>query len=177
MKRKLLPLSFLFVSSLAMAQVGIGTKNPDKSAMLEVVASTNDLKGILIPRIPLKTLTDSSFVNKGNVANSLLVFNITENDELRPGYYYWFETGWLRIITDQDEAYRDILKNEEFAVNDNEQNLYLKDSKGNIVSVPLKDVNILTSLISQSNGQYVYTAEDGSQTTIDVIGDVTNNFE
>ncbi|TDS55338.1 hypothetical protein [Myroides indicus] len=54
MKRKLLPLSLLFVSTFAMAQVGIGTRNPDKSAMLEVLAPLNDLKGVLIPRIPLR---------------------------------------------------------------------------------------------------------------------------
>ncbi|MDM1398646.1 hypothetical protein HX049_15980, partial [Myroides odoratimimus] len=177
MKRKVLPLSLLFMSSFAMAQVGIGTRTPDKSAMLEVLAPIDDLKGVLIPRIPLTTLTDNSFVNNGNVTNSLLVFNTTENKELKPGYYYWFKNSWVRIITDQDDIYSNVFKNEELAVNDTNQTLYLKDSNQNIVSVPLKDINILTDLVNQGSGKYIYTAEDGSQTTIDVVGDVINNFD
>ncbi|KZE83588.1 hypothetical protein AV926_04190 [Myroides marinus] len=160
-----------------MAQVGIGTKNPDKSAMLDIEVSSNNLKGVLIPRVPLKSLTDNSNINNGKTTNSLLVFNTTQNTELNIGYYYWFETTWIRLMTDQDNISRDIPKNDEFAVNAEEQSLYLKDTDENIVSVPLRDINVLTTLENKGKGIYVYTSEDNSQTSIDVVADVTNNFE
>ncbi|MGL4582411.1 MAG: hypothetical protein ACRCVU_05465, partial [Flavobacterium sp.] len=177
MRKNVLPLSLLFVSSFAMAQVGIGTKNPDKSAMLDIEVSSNNLKGVLIPRVPLKSLTDNSNINNGKTTNSLLVFNTTQNTELNIGYYYWFETTWIRLMTDQDNISRDIPKNDEFAVNAEEQSLYLKDTDENIVSVPLRDINVLTTLENKGKGIYVYTSEDNSQTSIDVVADVTNNFE
>ncbi|MDM1379382.1 hypothetical protein HX059_10220, partial [Myroides marinus] len=177
MRKNVLPLSLLFVSSFAMAQVGIGTKNPDKSAMLDIEVSSNNLKGVLIPRVPLKSLTDNSNINNGKTTNSLLVFNTTQNTELNIGYYYWFETTWIRLMTDQDNISRDIPKNDEFAVNVEEQTLYLKDTDENMVSVPLRDINVLTTLENKGKGIYVYTSEDNSQTSIDVVADVTNNFE
>ncbi|MDM1361991.1 hypothetical protein HX012_11070, partial [Myroides marinus] len=177
MKRNILPIALLFVSSFAMAQVGIGTKSPDKSALLDIQATSNNLKGVLIPRVPLKALTDNSNINNGKTANSLLVFNTTQNTELSIGYYYWFESTWIRLMTDQDNISRDIPKNDEFAVNFEEQTLYLKDTDENIVSVPLSDINILSTLENKGKGKYVYTSEDKSQTSLDVVGDVINNFE
>ncbi|MDM1389252.1 hypothetical protein HX052_04605 [Myroides marinus] len=177
MKRNILPIALLFVSSFAMAQVGIGTKSPDKSALLDIQATSNNLKGVLIPRVPLKSLTDNSNINNGKTANSLLVFNTTQNTELSIGYYYWFESTWIRLMTDQDNISRDIPKNDEFAVNFEEQTLYLKDTDENMVSVPLADINILSTLENKGKGKYVYTSEDKSQTSLDVVGDVINNFE
>ncbi|MDM1370717.1 hypothetical protein [Myroides marinus] len=177
MKRNILPIALLFVSSFTMAQVGIGTKSPDKSALLDIQATSNNLKGVLIPRVPLKSLTDNSNINNGKTANSLLVFNTTQNTELSIGYYYWFESTWIRLLTDQDNISRDIPKNDEFAVNFEEQILYLKDTDENMVSVPLADINILSTLENKGKGKYVYTSEDKSQTSLDVVGDVINNFE
>jgi ribonuclease HI len=145
--------------------------------MLDVQATSNNLKGVLIPRVPLTSLTDNSNINNGKTANSLLVFNITDNEELRAGYYYWFETSWIRLMTDQDNISRDIPNNDEFAVNFEEQTLYLKDTDQNIVSAPLSDINILTTLENKGKGNYVYTSENKDQTSIDVVGDVINNFE
>ena len=82
MKKRLLSAAFLLSGVMSMqAQVGIGTLNPNNSAMLEV-ASTD--KGILIPRIALASKTDTTTITSGNV-NSLLVFNTTNNDEIQPG--------------------------------------------------------------------------------------------
>ncbi|MDM1408203.1 hypothetical protein, partial [Myroides sp. DF42-4-2] len=176
MKRNILSLLFVFSTSCILAQVGIGTKKPDPSALLDVQVNQQEWKGVLIPRVPLTSLTDNSFINHGRTANSLLVFNTTENKELKAGYYYWFETSWVRLLTDQDSIDRYFPKNEEFAVDLTEQILYLKDSAQNVVSVPLADINLLTTLEKTGNGTYRYTAEDGTQTTIDVIADVINNI-
>ncbi|MGG5507997.1 hypothetical protein ACPDG4_08590, partial [Myroides sp. C20-1] len=176
MKKNILPLLFLCSSTIMFAQVGIGTKKPDQSALLDIQTTNNELKGVLIPRVSLHTLTDYSTLNSGRPANSLLVFNTTENDELTTGYYYWFDTSWIRLVTDQDNKDREIPKNEEFAVNLEEQTLYLKDSEQNVVSVPLSDINLVTTMESLGHGSYRYTAEDGTQTSIDVVEDVIANI-
>lgn len=72
----------LLSSSTAVAQQGFGTNRPDRSAAVEIKSSN---KGLLIPRIKLTGLTDTSTI--ANPANSLLVFN--EGTAISQGYYYW----------------------------------------------------------------------------------------
>lgn len=98
MKKILLLVGGLFCSTVINAQVGIGTLSPNKSAQLEVVAKD---KGILIPRIPLKSITDNVTISNGNV-ESLLVFNTNPSGSLSRGYYYWLDDKWNRIINETD---------------------------------------------------------------------------
>ena len=80
MKRGLLTLTLLVVFVCAgYGQVGIGTSNPNTSAQLEIVANN---KGVLIPRVALKNLTDDTTISNGNV-KSLLVFNTIQNIRVR----------------------------------------------------------------------------------------------
>jgi uncharacterized protein (TIGR02145 family) len=69
------------------AQVGIGTKTPHPSAMLEVTATN---KGILIPRM---TLAQRNTIK--SPANSLMIYQ-TDNT---PGYYYFASGVWTRLAT------------------------------------------------------------------------------
>jgi hypothetical protein len=85
---------FLFVSSAAFAQTGIGTTTPDASAKLDI-SSTN--KGFLPPRITLTSLTDNTTIP--NPATGLLVYNTGNNVGLVAGYYYWNGTSWATIAT------------------------------------------------------------------------------
>ncbi|MCD0475574.1 hypothetical protein LPB87_14335, partial [Flavobacterium sp. EDS] len=94
MKNKLLPLIFVLASYSAYSQVGIGTPMPNASSQLEVVA--ND-KGMLIPRIKLTSTTDKSTITNGNI-NSLLIFNTMAVADVKPGYYYWYDSKWNRIV-------------------------------------------------------------------------------
>jgi uncharacterized protein (TIGR02145 family) len=66
-------------------QVGIGTKTPAPSAMLDVVSTS---KGMLIPR-----MTQSQRNAIKNPANSLMIYQ-TDNT---PGYYYYALGTWTRI--------------------------------------------------------------------------------
>ncbi|MEA9414243.1 hypothetical protein SHI72_14965, partial [Flavobacterium sp. PL02] len=100
MKNKLLPLIFVLGSYSAYSQVGIGTPMPNSSSQLEVVA--ND-KGVLIPRVTLTSSTDVTTIKNGNV-NSLLVFNTATVADIKPGYYYWYDSKWNRISI-SNEAY------------------------------------------------------------------------
>jgi hypothetical protein len=85
MKRIILIFSLMLTVFSGFAQVGIGTKTPDPSAMLEVKATN---KGILIPRI---TLAQRNSIK--SPANSLMIYQ-TDNT---PGYYYYASGSWTRI--------------------------------------------------------------------------------
>lgn len=177
MKKNVLSVAFLLTSSFAMAQVGIGTIAPDQSALLDLDSGSNTPRGLLIPRVGLVSTKDNSTINNGKVANSLLVFNTTSNDDLQPGFYYWFNTQWIRLIGTQDDELKGFAINEELAVDLATSKLFLKDSLDNIVSVPLADINILTSLENQNPGEYVYTDEAGNESHIKVIDDVITNID
>jgi hypothetical protein len=85
-----------FMTSHIYAQnnVGIGVSNPDPSAVLELKASN---KGLLIPRLPLISVTD--IVTVPAPATSVLVYNtnptITGGTGL--GFYYWDGARWQSL--------------------------------------------------------------------------------
>src|SRR5690606_8878347 len=77
---------------------GIGTDLPNPSTQLEIVSSS---RGVLIPQVPLTSLTDRTTITAGNIA-SLLVYNTSTNETMTPGYYYWFQDRWRRMVNDTD---------------------------------------------------------------------------
>ncbi|MRX70383.1 hypothetical protein GJU42_20595, partial [Flavobacterium resistens] len=97
-------LYFLFSAGLGLtanAQVGIGNKTPNPSTQLEITATD---RGVLFPRVALKSIVDKTTITAGNV-NSLFVFNTatTEGtDGVHPGYYYWYVDRWVRLATGED---------------------------------------------------------------------------
>lgn len=176
MKKNVLSVALLMMSGFAFAQVGIGTANPNPAALLDVEAKGDNFKGVLIPRIPLESLASHAAIKGGKVPNSLLVFNTTANSELQPGYYFWFDKQWVRLLSGTDDFLGDVAKNEELAVNLTTELLFLRDSKNRVVSVPLQEVNLLTTLQAGAQGKYTYTSEDQTQTVIDVPADVIQNI-
>lgn len=148
MKKKLVSVALLLLSGYATAQVGIGTNEPHSSALLDVKVGNNDPKrGILIPRVELSSIRDNSSFNNGDTPNSLLIFNTTNNTELTEGFYYWFVDQWIRLVSAND-INDPLVENERMAVDFTNQTLFVEDNMGKIVSVPLLDVNILTSLVN-----------------------------
>jgi hypothetical protein len=88
MKALLLVILTNFVSAICMGQsIGIGTKTPHPSAILDLTDTT---KGILIPR-----LTNAQRKNISNPSQGLLIF---QTDSTRG---YWFYDGllWSPLIT------------------------------------------------------------------------------
>lgn len=69
------------------AQIGIGTSNPDTTAILDISSSH---KGLLIPRVMLTSTADSVTISKP--ATGLLVYNTTPNfwtdNFVIAGFYY-----------------------------------------------------------------------------------------
>lgn len=70
----------------------------DASAMLDVAAGN---KGLLIPRVALTGTNDVSTI--ATPATSLLVYNIAFVSDVRPGYYYWDGSQWLRLTNTSDD--------------------------------------------------------------------------
>lgn len=175
MIKKILIIAFFTVVWGAKAQVGIGTLRPNPSAMLDVVGNK---KGVLIPRVTLQSYTDTTTVLgsvNGTYENSLLVFNIQKNEVLTPGYYYWYENKWNRIINQEDLLHLDTnTKNSSLTVIN--QELVVTDTEGQTVSLPISEFNIVTTLVNHQNGNYTYTSENGTITTINVTSDVQNQF-
>lgn len=164
------------MSGLAFSQVGIGIRAPHKSALLELKADAGEYRGVLIPRIPLKDLTDKSLINKGDVATSLLVFNTTENNVVTPGFYYWKGKEWVRLVNNQDviDNIDNFPRNKVLGVKGDD--LVLEDTKGHEVKTPIKELNIITTIKEGANGIYTYTNEAGVAQVINVTGSVINNI-
>ncbi|MFH7005679.1 hypothetical protein ACHRV2_26435, partial [Flavobacterium bizetiae] len=173
MKNKLLPLIFVLGGYSAYSQVGIGTTMPNASSQLEVVA--ND-KGILIPRIALKNSTDVTTIANGNI-NSLLIFNTATIADVKPGYYYWYDNKWNRIVVAGE-----IESNTGTVIYNPVTNEFVYvDSSGNNQTISfdtiVKKYETITILTNHNNGTYTYANEKGDKVVIDVPADVANNFE
>ncbi|UUV22324.1 hypothetical protein [Paenimyroides aestuarii] len=188
MNRKLLSVSLLLFGINAYSQVGIGTLNPNSSSQLDV---TSDKKGVLIPRVALSSTTDATTIQNGNV-NSLLVFNTNNENDIQPGYYYWYIDKWMRIVNESDVIALDKnTTNTTLTVINGD--LVLTDSDGNTVTVPLSAINIPTNIVTYQGNQYYLSEEyilnggsaDVSTWTsvppgavlIDVVGNVVTNIQ
>lgn len=176
MKKNILIIAFTASTWGAFSQVGIGTLNPNSSAMLDVVGSN---KGVLIPRVGLQNHNDTTTVQgsiNGRYENSLLVFNTQQNDSITPGYYYWYLNKWHRLLNQEDVTALDTnTKNQSIAVVNG--NLIITDTDQQVISVPISDFNMITTFVNNQNGTYSYTSENGLTTQINVVQDVQNNFQ
>ncbi|MGS2764706.1 hypothetical protein ACVBDU_20750, partial [Sinomicrobium sp. M5D2P9] len=177
MKRILLLLIFSFCVFELYAQVGIGTPMPDNSAQLDVVASD---KGMLIPRVALTSSTDAMTIANGNV-NSLLVFNTTTAADISPGYYYWYEDKWLRVINSADAIGGGDLPDNVMVFNPVTNEFTYIDENGNTQVVNIEEIvqanETLTPLINNSDGTYTYTDEEGTETIVDIPAGVVENIQ
>lgn len=84
----------LVVISTTAQKVGIGTFTPAASAQLDI--SSNN-KGLLMPRISLKSVTDNTTI--ASPAASLMVYNTNAALPNGVGYYYWNSGTWVKLMT------------------------------------------------------------------------------
>ena len=92
--RILFILVLLFKFSFTLAQVGIGTSNPNISAMLEISSAS---KGLLIPRVALTSITDVNTIP--SPANGLLIWNNGLGGVSATGFYFWNNSQWNQVAT------------------------------------------------------------------------------
>src|SRR5690625_6258193 len=88
------------------AQYGYGIDVPSKAAVIHLNAAN---KGLLISRVSLldtHTFLQNPFAHDSFSANSLLVYNLSNQNDVTPGFYYWTTDGttgkWNRLITDAE---------------------------------------------------------------------------
>ena len=169
MNRKLTTIALILISMQSYSQVGVGTLIPNQSSEIDIVS--ND-KGILIPRVSLGSITDTTTITAGNV-NSLLVFNTNETDTLKKGYYYWYTDQWIKVINQDDLVY-----NESLTVVGSD--LVLRDTEGNIVTIPVEDINLPDVVTNMSyddaTGILTYVNEEGNSSDVN-LSEVVKNFE
>ena len=95
MKQYILSLVLSLCLFFSYSQVGIGTTNPDASAMLDI-SSTDS--GVLVPRVPLTDVTDNTTPVSGP-ATGLLVWNtnagVTGGNGV--GFYFFNGAQWMPI--------------------------------------------------------------------------------
>ncbi len=84
----------LCLRSLHGQQVGIGTTQPDSSAILHIYAID---KGVLLPSIGLTSLTGPSPITP-TPAPGLLIFNDGSGGISPRGFYFWTGTRWRYIM-------------------------------------------------------------------------------
>lgn len=169
MKNKILIYSLLGYCSFSYGQVGIGTKTPNLSSQLEIVSED---KGILIPQVLLKSITDATTITNGNV-ESLLVYNINKGVDIHPGYYYWSVGKWHGIATDDNN-------NGKVKMTDNGDGTYsFINSDGSVVNIKTSEITggtLATLSLSPDNKNLNYTDEKGIITKID-LGSAVKNLE
>ena len=78
-------LTVFFLTYNVNAQVGIGTTNPDSSAILDISSKNS---GVLFPR-----LTENEKQNISDPAHGLLIY---QTDGIK-GFYFWDNTKWKLI--------------------------------------------------------------------------------
>lgn len=91
MKNVLLLLALTLTINFTNAQVAIGTTSPNPSSVLDLTSSN---RGLLIPRIELKSTND--IITIPSPATSLLIYNTTTNTDLTTGFYYW-DQKWITL--------------------------------------------------------------------------------
>lgn len=92
-KKNLLWAIFLLVALQVYAQVGMGTKEPNIAAMLDITSSN---KGVLVPRVVLQSIT-FDLDSVPDQPNGLLVYNT--GGVLAEGFYFWNGTEWENLLS------------------------------------------------------------------------------
>jgi hypothetical protein len=97
MRKFTLVLCLFALSFISVAQVGIGTTNPNPNAVLHLTSPGNN-QGFLVPRLTTAQRTAAAFTSAlSGSDNGLLVF---DNDLNK--FFYWYNTGWVQVDAPQD---------------------------------------------------------------------------
>lgn len=140
------------------SQVGIGTTSPDLSSSLDINSNST---GLLIPRVNLSDVTDSTFPIL-SPALSLLVYNTNPfvlggNGE---GYYYWNGSIWVKLFSTNDDKWSRSSFGQLFPSN-------INDFVGIGTTTPFTNLHIVSNssnpvIFDGGDNLYISFAENGS---------------
>lgn len=146
MKKQVL-LVLIIVAVKLSAQVGIGTKTPHSSAILEL-SSTN--KGFLPSRIALTGKTDLTTIS--SPATGLLIYNTatagTSPNNVSPGFYYFDGSAWV-AVTENSPFYLNNTTSD--AGNNKTNSIYRNGNLGINQSIPKYGIDVNNSQIRSLN--------------------------
>jgi Chaperone of endosialidase len=138
--------AFFYINVFAQ-NVGIGTATPHQSAKLDVSAAD---KGMLVPRVKLRNSTD--ILTIPGPAKSLLVFNLKDSADVKPGYYYWNDSVWTGFISESNFSSNE---SSDWRVKGNVvQPAVQFMGSTNLASVPFRLNNIHSGLLGLTNTSF-----------------------
>src|SRR5690554_166889 len=159
MRKILFLLVFVFGVLKMHAQVGIGTTTPDLSTQLHIVSGD---RGVLIPQVPLISTTDSLTIINGNVESLLVYATIAQND-IVPGYYYWYQNKWRKLTVSDDVPGNIVV----WDIANNQFNFV--DDQGNNQHIDIEEIIQLyetdTTITDNGDGTFTYLNEAGDSVT------------
>ncbi|MEK6493568.1 hypothetical protein [Myroides odoratimimus] len=184
MKRRILSVTFLLGVITGYSQTSIGTKLPDKSAMLEV---SSDRKGVLIPRLLLKSVSDQSTVAGYPYPEGLLVYH-SGNSFLSAGFYYWENKRWNILVTNENikdyitevvpsEGLQIVKVGDDYVFKWKDQFNAAQEFSISDVVKALEQVTSLTSTNKEGGVALIYKDEEAQNTTIDLAPLLTGSSE
>ncbi|WP_310992306.1 hypothetical protein [Aequorivita marina] len=88
-------LFFIFFFYSAIAQVGIGTTNPNANAKLDITSTVAEPGGLLLPRVKLLSTISASPLTAH--VEGMTIYNTATIGDVRPGQYYNNGSRWIRI--------------------------------------------------------------------------------
>lgn len=163
LQKFLFALILLLVTVVSNAQVGIGTNNPNPSSQLDIVA---DDKGILIPKVPLISTTDTITITNGNV-ESLLVYNTNTQNDITPGFYYWYNNKWNRLTTADD------FNPAPMSLDSEANTVTFTNPNGTELTFGVNFQSNITYIENNGDGTYSYFNEEGQEFIINTGGGQT----
>jgi hypothetical protein len=166
--KNFLPVLMFVLGTASYAQVGVGTPAPDTSTMLDIVSNN---KGIMIPRVSLSGTTDATTMVNGN-RPSLLVFNTQTIGDIKPGYYYWYNSKWNKIVNADDVSTALVVST---LVNDGTgKYTYTNEIGGTtIIDIPA-EIKTTTTNTASVAGNTLTSTVNGVAATADVVSGVSN---
>ncbi|MEN2284152.1 hypothetical protein AAGF08_18555, partial [Algoriphagus sp. SE2] len=181
MKKLLLSGFLVLLFGSAYSQVGIGTENPHPSTILHIESEN---LGILIPRLSLNSPDDAALLPGGPV-DGLLVFNINQGENIDPGFYFWSNNTWNKVLdTENLDAINAEIGDVEMKL---QGSLTISDDgtigflDENLDFQPLdldeivQNLQTITTLVDNSDGTFTYTSEDGTEVTFNANNDLIDN--
>ena len=83
------------------AQVTIGKQEaPDQNALLDLKENGSTTKGIMPPRVTLTSTNSISPLTNSPVSEGMTVYNTVTQNDVKPGYYYYYNGRWVRLESD-----------------------------------------------------------------------------
>lgn len=170
----LLTLTFFMCCWLSYGQTGIGTPLPHNSSELEIFSNE---RGLLIPRIELKSKTDKSTIIGTPYPESLFVYH-TGSKDLLAGFYFWSADKWNALVSNstlyhyiKEEASPDSVT----ITHDKEDYIFTWKDKNTLaqMTMRLSDVIKKFETLTELKTEYladeavlVYTPERGDETRV-----------